>query len=606
MKKMKKFTKLASTALLAVGAITTSFGQGDQRSIGSKCGCPAVNLRPVANVTTKGTTNANGVTEFTGNVHLTCDTLWRLSGQVFVPNGKTITVDPGTVVQGIFNADPTLTGALVIERGAKIQAAGSKDCPIVFTTDLDDMSGSYSISNVSKWGGLVICGIASNNLTQAANAGAGSLSNGTGANGVGNCEGITPNVAGTTRFGAGDAAFPTANDADNSGTLTYVSLRHCGALLGGAGSGNEMNALSLCSVGSGTTLHHIETVASGDDDVEYFGGTVNVKYISAFFGDDDKFDYDLGYKGKAQFYFAVAADSLNSGDLKSSDNGIEADADDQFGAINPAFPYQSNPQIWNATFISNGKLKCTYDNTGHAGLQAKEMCAGSIRNSIFANFRSGVHFSEARDNANQKGDAYDQWTNGTTSYQEIWTGVGGVKYPAKQSLIVKDNIIIKPAGAGYYGFTRGVLVTLTGAATGKFNKDLTGANDMRMTPTAPTAADTLQFITTDHNSIVASVPGITTGLAFNGSNTGFTTEIHAVPLTNQVSTSTPPSDGFFTVVNYKGAFDAAEASNSWLSGYGQLAMSSLTKSNPTDINQDGVTDINDFAIFIGKFGQLDK
>ena len=43
-----------------------------------------------------------------------------------------------------------------------------------------------------------------------------------------------------------------------------------------------------------------------------------------------------------------------------------------------------------------------------------------------------------------------------------------------------------------------------------------------------------------------------------------------------------------------------------MSDCGAIAMKALANSNPTDINQDGITDINDFAIFIGKFGQLDK
>jgi hypothetical protein len=573
--KMKNFTKLAATALFAVGTMATSFAQANETTIGSKCGCPTVPTRTVTSVNTFfTTTNARVVTEFTGDVHLTCDKLWTITGQLYVPAPYTLTIDPGTVVQGVFNADPLLTGAIIIERGAKIMAEGTKDCNIVFTTNLDDMTGTYSLTNVSKWGGIIVLGTAKNNLTQAANGSSGRLANGTGVDGVGNAEGLVANhTYGYTRFGAGDAAFPTANDADNSGVLTYVSLRHCGALLGGASAGNEINSLSLYSVGSGTKIEHIEVVAAGDDEIEYFGGTVNVKYVSSFFGDDDKFDYDLGYKGKAQFIFSVAADSLNTGNLGASDNGFECDGD---------------------------------DNLGHAGIMAKENAAGSIRNSIFANFRSGVHLSEARSNAVQKGDAYDQWTNGTTAYQEQWTATNGTKYPAKSALIIKDNVIIKPAGAAYYGFTRGNLVQTTTATSGSFIKDLTGATIINSHPVAPNAADSLQFLTTDGNSIVSSVAGITTALVFGAGNTSMTTEVHAIPSSNLISPNTPPNDGFFTIVNYKGAFSSTEANSSWLSDFGLITMESLNSANPTDINKDGITNVSDFSLLLGKYGQLNK
>jgi len=606
--KMKNFTKLAATALFAVGTMATSFAQANETTIGSKCGCPTVPTRTVTSVNTFfPTTTARVVTEFTGDVHLTCDKLWTITGQLYVPAPYTLTIDPGTVVQGVFNADPLLTGAIIIERGAKIMAEGTKDCNIVFTTNQDDMTGTYSLTNVSKWGGIIILGTAKNNLTQAANGSSGRLANGTGVDGVGNAEGLVANhTYGYTRFGAGDAAFPTANDADNSGVLTYVSLRHCGALLGGASAGNEINSLSLYSVGSGTKIEHIEVVAAGDDEIEYFGGTVNVKYVSSFFGDDDKFDYDLGYKGKAQFIFSVAADSLNTGNLGASDNGFECDGDDNLGIKFASYPYQSSPQIWNATMISNGKVVCRYDNVGHAGIMAKENAAGSIRNSIFANFRSGVHLSEARSNAVQKGDAYDQWTNGTTAYQEQYTASNSIKYPAKQSLIIKDNVIIKPAGAAYYGFTRGNLVQTTTATSGSFIKDLTGATIINSHPVAPNAADSLQFLTTDGNQIVSSVAGITTALVFGAGNTSMTTEVHAVPSSNLVSPSTPPNDGFFTIVNYKGAFSSTEANSSWLSDFGLITMESLTSANPTDINKDGITNVTDFNLLGAKFGQLNK
>jgi hypothetical protein len=626
MKKMKKITKLATTALFAVGAVT-GFAQADQTTLGAKCGCPTIPNRTKVDLATAfPTTTSRGITEFTGNVHLTCNTIYTITNKMYVPPPYTITIDPGTVIQGIYSSNNNNAAVLIIERGAKIMAQGTPDCNIVFTSDQDPMDGTYSVSNVSKWGGISIFGVASNNLTVAANTPVsgstypnGSVPLSAGLDGEGHGEGfaLVPSVGNT--FGANSSdtyGFTAFNDNDNSGVMTYVSIRHAGELVGGLAKGNEINALTLSSVGRGTTINHIEVVASGDDDVESFGGTVDYKYISSYFGDDDKFDFDIGYSGRAQFIFAISADSLNSGDLHSSDNGFECDADDQFGSTIAGFPYQSNPNLWNATFISNGKLTATLDNTGHAGLMAKEMTGGQFHNCIFANFRSGVHLSEARSGSVLHADAYDQWTNNTDANIGSWTN-NPVHYAVKNALVIQDNVIIKPAGSQYYGFTRGTLVQTTSATSGKFVKDFTGTGSVTEWATSttpfqcaavgiPNHLDSVQFLTTDRNQIVASVPGISYNWSFNGSNTGFTTPFHIVPLTDMVSQSTPPADGFFSVVNYKGAFSAAEESNSWLSNYGLITVKSMGSYNPTDINIDGVTDVNDFLLLLGKFGQQDQ
>ena len=654
---MKKITKITFATLLVAGSVGLGFGQANQQNIGSKCGCPTVPNRTAQDISTGGGTlsTTNGVNELTGTTHLTCDKLWTFGGKWYFPSGAKLIIDPGTVLQGTYTATIDNAATIVIERGAQIMAAGTEDCPIVMTTSNDNLDGTYSITNVSQWGGLEILGTASNNLWAHANSADGKTNTaypnggyplGTAVSGIGHAEGFfnSRNVA--NEFGAGDVAFPSFNDHDNSGVITYVSLRHPGAIIGGLSKGNEINGLTFSSVGDGTTVNHVEVVSSGDDDFEYFGGQVNVKYMSSYFGDDDKFDYDLGYKGKAQFIFAIAADSTNSGNLKTSDNGIEADADDQFGSTfqnvaantsgytNSGF-YQSNPNIWNATMISNGKILAALDNTGHAGIQAKEMAGGQIHNSIFVNFYSGLHLSEVRSNSTLKGDAYDQWTNDGTNPYLIANG----GFATKNALVVQDNIFVVPNDHKHFGFTRGALIRNgagDGGGVGKFMKDWTGTtnngiavadsllhvnqgtiNVTTYTTAAhqsasiglPNAADSVQFLTTDRNQIVNSIPGIKyLGWAFNVANNGFASPYHAIPTTNLTSPSTPPADGFFTVVNFKGAFDANDPKGSWLSSYGlmSLSMQSQQQANPTDLNDDGSTDINDFLIFVNFFNTTDK
>jgi len=589
---MKTISKLVATAALAVSAMVPGLAQQNQTNLGSACGCPSVTTRTRVDMQTLGVANNGGILEFTGNVHLTCDKIWLLSKKLYVPNGKTITIDPGSLIEGVFNATPDSAACLIIERGGKIQAAGTQQCNIVFTSDQDPMDGSYAMTNVGKWGGLVICGIATNSVVSPANDGGLGIP---GKSGMGHCEGFTGANPGNL-FGANsaDANFPAFNDNDNSGVLEYVSVRHPGALVGGVTAGNEINGISLYSVGRGTTIDHVEVIASADDDIEYFGGTVNMKYISTYFGDDDKYDFDLGYGGKGQFYFSIAADSLNSGDLHTSDNGFECDADDQFAAT--ATSNHSYPTFYNCTMISNGHILAKGDNTGGAAIQAKECTGGNWHNCLFANFRSGLHLAEARSTSLHKGDAYDQWTNNTSDQWLVANG--GIAQP--NVLTAKNNIfIVNPVGGKRYGFTRGTLVAT--AADGSYIKN----PPTTIVPGIPTHADSVQFFTTDGNQVLSSVAGIDYQWALNASNNAFNDGFHVVPLTNLTTTDLPPADGFFSVVNYKGAFGANDP-DPWLAGYGLVLMQSLADSNPTDINKDGITDVNDFILLVGKFGQKDN
>jgi hypothetical protein len=589
---MKK-NRLLVAAIISAAVFTTSQAQDN---LGQECGCPPVSGRTTSvnlSTLTNGGTATNGP-ELTADAHLTCDKIWVLDEKIYVPKGKTLTIDPGTVIKGNAAADPTQATGLIIERGGKIMADGTQSCPIVFTAAADPMDGTYPITNVGKWGGIVILGTASNNLTLAKNnvtLGSGHLC--VGYDGVGYIEGFDASN-GLNLFGAGDPGFPTFNDNDNSGVLRYVSVRHAGAILQ---VGNELNGISLGSVGRGTTFEHIEVIAAADDNIEYFGGTVNVKYVSTLFGDDDMFDFDLGYSGKAQFYFALAADSLNtaySGSTwghTSTDNGFECDADDNKAAT--ATSNHSHPIFYNCTMISNGHINPTADNTGPAAIQAKELTGGEFYNCVFANFRSGLHLATARSNATDKGDAYDQWTNDATNPYLVANG--GIAQP--KTLIVKNNTFVNCGDKGtintrHYPISKGVMVSGKNPAV--------YANF-----TAPSTSDTTQFFQTDGNIAVSAVPGIDFTFAFNANNTQLTDQFHATPLVNLPSTTKPTADGFFSVVNYRGAFDASKKDN-WLSGWALMQIQSLQTANPTDLNGDGKTDADDFLIFVGQFGKADR
>ncbi len=289
--------------------------------------------------------------DITVNANLTADATWTknntyiIDGRVFVTNNATLTIQPGTVIKAKPRAAQDAS-ALVIARGAKINAAGTAQEPIVFTAEADNMNGNLGQADRGLWGGVVLLGRARTNT----------------ASGTGNIEGI-PTTEPLGIYGGTD-------DADNSGVMRYVSIRHAGSLLG---PNNELNGLTMGAVGSGTTIEYIEVFANADDGFEWFGGTVNCKYLISAFNDDDAFDWDEGYRGKLQFLFAIQDPSVG-GNMFESDGGTTPE---------DGTPY-AMPTIYNVTGIGSG---ATATNSNSLGPIFRDNTGGKIYNSIFTEFR---------------------------------------------------------------------------------------------------------------------------------------------------------------------------------------------------------------------------
>ena len=519
-----------------------------QQNLGQACGCPPVASRTQVLLSTLAT--IGGATDgdlIATNTILTCDKTYILDNKIYVPSGKTLTIQPGTVIKGRAIGTTLAANAVLVGRGGKIQAAGTKSCPIVFTAEADNLNGTYSLSNKGQWGGIVLLGKAKNNLTAPANVGgAGFYGVSTG---VGYIEGFTSADA-RNLYGADPGQ---EDDNDNSGIMTYVSIRHAGASVG---ANNELNGLTCGSVGRGTTLENIEVISNDDDGIEFFGGTVNLKYATVLFSNDDAFDYDLGWSGKGQFWFGIKLDATT---FTGGDGGFETDGDDN--KANPA--YFSHPVIYNATVIGNGSNTTpTGGGSGPFAINAKERAEGEIYSSIFANYKSGFNMVKS---LGSRGGAVEAYHN--------WTGFDNVGNPIPVALKVQCNTFISNTDA----------LTVGGSA----------ANLV--------AGDATKFAA-DGNVVAASLAGF--DFTFAASGTNVTDQYDATPNPAVTTTCVAPADGFFVPSNYRGAFNPSAPS--WLSDWSYSALIDATNGLvpcATDINGDGITNSSDFLDLVGQFGQ---
>ncbi len=282
-----------------------------------------------------------------GTTTWTSENTYILDGLVFVNAGQTLTIEPGTVIKAK-PGEGENASALIVARGGKIRAEGTVAEPIIFTAEDDDLSSTTDLALDANglWGGVIILGNATINRT----------------GGEASIEGIS--TLETRGLYGGN------NDNDDSGIFKYVSIRHAGTLIG---ANNEINGLTMGGVGRGTTIEYVEVFANQDDGFEWFGGTVNTKYLVSAFCGDDMFDYDQGWRGLNQFWFGIYND--NAGGTGGEFDGGSNPDDVQPFAI---------PTIYNATIIGS-KTKA-----GQNAVMLVDNAGGKIHNSIFAEFTGGI------------------------------------------------------------------------------------------------------------------------------------------------------------------------------------------------------------------------
>lgn len=381
----------------------------------------------------------------TGTVTWTAKNTYVLDGFVFVNEGQTLTIEPGTVIKGM-PGEGENASALIVARGGRIMAEGTKEEPIIFTTMQDDVArvDDLPLNATGLWGGVIILGKATINRS----------------GGQGAIEGIPTEE---TR-----GIYGGNSDTDNSGVFKYVSIRHAGTLIGAA---NEINGLTMGGVGAGTTIEYVEVYANQDDGFEWFGGTVNTKYLVSAFNGDDQFDYDQGWRGKNQFWFGI---------YQEGEGGTGGEFD---GGSNPddAVPF-SIPTIYNATILG-GNSKA-----GQNALMFVDNAGGKIYNSIFADFAGGIVVEDLSD-ANT-GDSRQRLEQGDLLFaNNIFFNVADNTFESIAAAAANQGYLLDHLNSNNNRVTASAVLTSTGRQNNKGLNPLLAAGSMALSGAAAMPSD---------------------------------------------------------------------------------------------------------------------
>ncbi|MDR1602045.1 MAG: hypothetical protein LBS42_06405 [Tannerella sp.] len=423
--------------------------------------------------------------EIKTNTTLTYPNTYNLRGFVYVPSGVTLTIEPGVILKG----EKSTQGTLIVERGGKINAQGTKERPIVFTSA--QAAGSRKPGD---WGGIILLGKAPNNMGEQTIEG-----------------GVRSKHGGT-------------DPNDNSGVLSYVRVEFAGIEYS---TDNEINGITFGSIGAGTKLDHLQVSYSGDDSFEWFGGTVDAKYLIAYRGWDDDFDTDNGFSGKIQY--ALGLRDPQTGD-KSASNGFESDNNAAGSATEPytgavfanvsLFGPVANPTSYTDAAGVNGS---TVDARFQAALHLRRNTQLSIFNSVIAAFPIGIIIE------NDKGSTTQQWAaDGKLNIANCY--LAGTIKDFQNAQYWKESSVFNPDDAGSFVDTY-------------FNRT-DGGNHIATIADLKFAGDPLSLAS----------PG-----AFPASGS---------PLASGASWTNAKVLSGFDKVNYIGAFGPNENnSNNWMSGW---------------------------------------
>jgi hypothetical protein len=293
------------------------------------------------------------------NMTLTSANDYILDGPVYIMPTRTLTIQPGVTVKANFTGSNV--AFLAITRGAKINASGTATLPIVFTS-------ANPTPRSGDWGGIVILGRAKVNATSTAGVGTFVVEGG-----INTPDGL--GVAGGT------------DDADSSGVLRYARIEYAGYAFQ---PDQEINSLTMAAVGNKTVIEYVQVSHAKDDAFEWFGGTVNAKYLVAYKTQDDDFDTDNGFSGSVQFGLIFRDSSIADVSLSEA---FESDNDNGGTGNTP----KTTPVFSNVTAIGP---RATTNNIGNslylAGVHVRRNTGIAIYNSVFMGWRQGLLIDDSR------------------------------------------------------------------------------------------------------------------------------------------------------------------------------------------------------------------
>lgn len=344
----------------------------------------------------------------TGDVTWSADTIYLLKGFVRVgtDNGTTIsatgklTIEPGTLILG----DRETKGTLIVQRGSQIFAVGTEEKPIIFTSER-----APGLKQPGDWGGVVLCGKAFNNRA------------------------LTTTVQLEGNYGAYHGGTNDSENDDNSGELKYVRIEYAGIAIN---PNEEVNSLTMGSVGSGTKISYVQCSFGLDDAFEWFGGTVNCTNLIAYRCLDDDWDVDQGFKGNVQFALSIKDPNLAD---QSGSNGFEVDG--PVGALSP-----TSGKFANMTVIGPKQSRETTVATQYQhAIQIRRDAKISIYNSFFTGFPEGISLETANTQNAATADEL-QLKGNVLAAVENWGGNG---FGGEGTLYVNNTVgykITSPSG----------------------------------------------------------------------------------------------------------------------------------------------------------------
>ena len=445
----------AATAYRYRVAVVTSTGTSDPSSDVS--------------VTTLGSDNGEAVidADITANRTLYADTVYTLSGFIHVANGATLTIEPGTRILGDFN---TLGSSLFILRGAKINAVGTAELPIVFTS-----SQPEDQRKPGDWGGLIIIG-----------------------NGIINRS--SPVILEGSNTGAENPPvdYSGGNDnADNSGELKYVRVEFAGFA---PAQDAELNSFTLAAVGSGTKLSYLESLAGLDDSYELFGGAVDANHLVSYESGDDHFDMSEGYVGRLQYLIAFQSQVLTprsgAGNVSNDPQGIENDGCNGANCTNgqESEPF-TIPLVANFTLVGTGPGVVDATNGG-IGMMLRRGTGGYYVNGVVSRWpRAAISLRDETTNTRiEAGDleiknllmtditTVFQATSGSNTQFELDLAANALEQSAEATGSIFTAFPTSPATAADFDWTppgaspaaTGGLATFDGAIATKAGSVVTG------------------------------------------------------------------------------------------------------------------------------------